>query len=96
MRVLLLLGLLGLAGCPKPIPPVVEVPPVGYDFCQVEPAVTNDDVCYGMFTKDGFSCVNCNQTMGCLSKELLVYCVNGSCLTDSACAYYTKYSNKHK
>lgn len=88
MRALVLLAFL-LTGCPKPSPAPAPppVPDTGVPLCSTAVAVTFENVCDGAFTSDGYSCVRCPVTAGCIDPKLLIYCMTGSCtpLTDPLC-----------
>lgn len=86
MRALVLLTLL-LTGCPKPSPTPPPIPDTNVPLCSTAASVTFENVCDGAFTSDGYSCVRCPMTSGCVDSTLLIYCMTGSCkpLTDPLC-----------
>lgn len=94
-----ILTILFLAGCPvkpTPMPDLKDIavtvvmadaamPQKVVAVCTSQPAPTPQDVCDGLFTVNGLSCVNCGLAwQGCLDKQDNVYCIVGNCL-DTAC-----------
>ena len=75
----LLLGVLLLAACPRPIPP----PPYraamdAGDACPADVAVTQDELCANAFTPDARACAACSGSVpegGCMLPGPRVFCV---------------------
>jgi hypothetical protein len=77
------------AGCVTPPPPVPPPPaPHSLAICSsallAPPAPT--DVCSELFTADGWACVSCTGAVGCLDTIDGIYCSDGPCVSDPACA----------
>lgn len=89
---LLLFAALSLTMCPAPPPPPpIPTPPVPSNLliCSA-PLVappTPADVCSGMFTTDGWACVSCAGSSGCIDAGLGIYCAAGPCTSDPACSF---------
>ncbi len=89
MRAAIILAL-ALTGCPpRPPPAPPSTPPAaGMPSCGaglIPPS--SADVCDGMFTAGGLSCVQCKGAGGCLDQVDVIYCAAGSCRTDPACRF---------
>lgn len=82
---------LATLGCPRPPTPTPPIgPPKTVENCGPGLQLpTVDDVCDGMFTPEGLACVRCPNAQGCLNTFDVVYCVVGTCNSDTRCKYET-------
>jgi hypothetical protein len=99
MRAILIASCL-ICACPKPPPPGPPPPKIigGIPACALDANVelTVDEICPGLFTHEGFSCVLCPNLSGCIHVTDQVYCVEGGCMLDSRCSSMYPFDGKKR